>query len=56
MKVCIGNRDNTTGVGVQKPQDENPSPTHASASANCEDQNEATPETRYSVYSLQNLS
>ena len=56
MKVCTGDHDNTTSVGVQKPQDENPSPTHPSASANREDQNDATPEKRYSVYSLQNLS
>ena len=54
--MCTGDHDNTTSVGVQKPQDENPSPTHPSASANREDQNDATPEKRYSVYSLQNLS
>ena len=55
MKVCIGNRDNTTGVDVQKPQEENP-PMPASTSANCEIQMDVTPETRYAVHSLQNLS
>ena len=55
VKVCIGNRDNTTGVDVQKPEDENP-PMPASTSANCEIQIDATPETRYAVHSLQNLS
>ena len=56
VKVCIGDRDNMKGVGVQKPQEENPSPTHTSSSAICEDQNDATPEKRYAVHSLQNLS
>ena len=54
VKPCIVDCDNTADDGVQKPQAENPSPSHPNTtSVDCEDLNDATPQMRYSVYLLQ---
>jgi len=53
LKICIVNCDNMAD-GVQKPQAENLSPLHLNTTnVDCEDLTDATPQMRYSVYSLQ---
>ena len=54
VKLCIVDCDNMAENGVQKPQAENPSPSHPNTtSADCEDLTDATPQMRHSVYLLQ---
>jgi hypothetical protein len=54
LKNCTTTCDKRGNAGVQKPQVENPSPSHPnSSSAVGENLTEVNPQVRYSVYSLQ---
>jgi hypothetical protein len=56
LKICVVGRENTAVKGVQKPQAENsPSPQPNTSSTFCEVLTDATPQMRYSVYSLQSV-
>jgi len=56
VKNCVVNRANTANEDVQKPQTDIPTPTQPTAStAVGEDLSEATPQTRFSAYSMQTV-